>query len=136
MRTINPLCPNFFDTCNLSFSSFHTALDNIFPDLRLKGVGSESKVTEAFTKDEEELSGALSTETPKGLLRTVFFLRGGEEHRQLKISQLQRVADPLRYIYTEHASKNRAGGLDNFECPDRPAHTRKDGLGTLVAAAP
>ena len=55
MRTINPLCPNFLDSCNLSFSSFHTALDNIFPDLRLKGVGSESKVTEAFTKDEEEL---------------------------------------------------------------------------------
>ena len=121
MRTINPLCPNFLDTSNLSFSSFHTALDNIFRDLRLKGVGSGSKVTEAFTKDEEDLlwsSGALSTETPKGLLRAVFFLNGknfclreGEEHRQLKISQLQKVADPPRYIYTENASKNRGGGL-------------------------
>ena len=90
MGSVNPLCPNFLDTTNLSFSSFHTALDNVFRYLRVKGIGSQSKATEAFTKEEEELlcgSGALSTDTPKGLLRAVFFLngknfclRGGEEH--------------------------------------------------------
>ena len=40
-----------------------------------------------------------------------FCLRGGEEHRQLKLSQLTRKTDPDRYIYTEHASKNRSGAL-------------------------
>lgn len=90
MRTFNPLCPNFLDTPNLSFSSFHNALDNIFRELRAKGVGSQSKATEAFTKEEEELlqnSGSLSAENPMGLLCAVSFLngrnfcsRGGEEH--------------------------------------------------------
>ena len=73
MRSVNPLCPNFLDTTNLSFSSFHTALDNVFRDLQVKGIGSQRKATEAFTKEEELLwsSGALSTDTPKGLLRAV-----------------------------------------------------------------
>jgi len=38
-------------------------------------------------------------------------LRGEEEHRQLKLSQVVRCTDPLRYIYTENASKNRPGGM-------------------------
>ena len=38
-------------------------------------------------------------------------LCGGEEHRSLKLSQFKREATPPRYIYTECASKNRAGGL-------------------------
>ena len=38
-------------------------------------------------------------------------LHGGEEHRSLRLSQLKRESDPPRYIYTELASKNRAGGL-------------------------
>ena len=85
------------------------------------GIGAESKSAEVFTKEEEDQlwsSDTLSTNTSKGLLRAVFFLngkyfclRGGEEHRQLKLSQLKRVASPPRYIYTECASKNLAGGL-------------------------
>ena len=96
--------------------SFHNALDNIFRDLRVKGVGSQCKTTEVFINEEEDLwtSGALSTDTPLGLLRAVFFLNGknfclhgGEEHRNLRISQLERVRDPL----TEHASKHCGGGF-------------------------
>lgn len=40
-----------------------------------------------------------------------FCLRGGEEHCQLKLSQLKKFTDPLRYVYTENSSKNRSGGL-------------------------
>lgn len=85
-------------------------MDNILQELRLEGVGSTSKEAEALTKDEEESlgeSGVLSTENLKGLLRAVFFLngknfclRGGEEHRQLKLSQVVRCTDPLTYVYT------------------------------------
>ena len=53
---------------------------------------------------------------PLSLLHAVFYyngknfcLRGGIEHRELKLSQLRREKDGYRY--TEHASKNRAGGL-------------------------
>lgn len=121
IRSINPMCPIFLDTTIVGFSCFHNTLDNVFHDLHAKGVGSQSKVTEAFTNQEEELlwtSGEVSTDTLMGLLRTVFFLNGknfclhgGEEHRKLRISQPERVRDHPRYIYTKNVSKNRAGGL-------------------------
>ena len=121
MRTLSPLCPNFLDTANQHFSSFHNALDNVFRELRSDGVGSETKEAQAFSKEEGESlwgTGVLSIENPKGLLRAVFFLngkkfclRGGEEHRQLKLSQLKKFTDPLRYVYTENSSKNHSGGL-------------------------
>ena len=86
--------------------------------LRAQGVSGS---IEAFRKDEIDqlwCSGALTTDTPKGLIRAVFFLngisfclRGGEEHRGLKLSQFRRESDPPRFVYTELASKNRAGGL-------------------------
>ena len=105
MRALNPKCPH------LTFHFiFYTALDNVFRGLRVKGVGSQRKATEALTKDEEELlwsSGAISTNTPRGLLRAVLFLNGknfclprDEEHPQLKISQLRRVTDPPWYSGT------------------------------------
>ena len=87
----------------------------MFRDLRTCGVGAESKNAEVFTKEDEErlwTSGTLPVDMPKGLLHAVFFLngknfclRGGIEHRQLKLSQIKRVDDPLSYVYTECASK-------------------------------
>ena len=82
-----------------------------------------------MTSDEEEqlwASGVLSSDSPGGLLRAVFYynglnfvLRGGQEHRNLKISQLnlRTVPDPENpgdqidcVEYSEHGSKNRPGG--------------------------
>ena len=43
-------------------------MDNVFQQIRVKGFATESKATEAFTKDEEEqlwISGVLSTDNPK-----------------------------------------------------------------------
>ena len=121
MHTLSPLSPNFLDTGDRRFSSFHNTLDNVLRELRLQGVGSESKEAQPFTKEEEESlweSGVLSTTNAKGLLRAVFFLnrknfclRWWEEHRQLKLSQLKKFTDPLRCAYTENSSKNRSGGL-------------------------
>ena len=121
MRSRNASCPNFLDTSNPNFATFHNALDNVFRDLRSKGVGAQVRQTEAFSREDEEAlweSGALGCDTPKRLLRTVFFLngknfclRGGAEQRNLKINQLKRLKDPMMYIYTENASKNKAGGL-------------------------
>ena len=60
----------------------------------------------------------LSVSTPRGLLNAVFYyngknfvLRGGQEHRDLKLSMFTRLKDPDRYIYVENISKNRGGGL-------------------------
>ena len=40
-----------------------------------------------------------------------FCLRGGKEHRNLKISQLSRRSNPNCYIYRENGSKNYSGGF-------------------------
>ena len=120
-RTLNAASPNFLDTEDPSFFSFHASLDNLFCRLRSSGIGSQSKSAEIFTKvDQKKLwdDEILGLENPKSLLRAVFFLngknfalRGGEEHRQLKLSQVKRFYDPDHYVYTENSSKNRSGGL-------------------------
>ena len=121
MRQLNPQCPNFLDVTNQAFASFHASLDNVFRELRFSGVGSATKHAEVFTKEEESQlweKDVIGTSTPKQLLRAVFFLngknfclRGGEEHRHLKLSQLKRCHDPDHYVYTENTSKNRSGGM-------------------------
>ena len=121
MKAQNSEYPNFMDKNNGSFNVFNTTLDNLYKRLRSEGVGATSKHTEGISKEEEDQlwsCGVLNTTTPLGLLRAVFFyngkcfcLRGGQEHRDLKLSQLQRETGPDRYVYTENASKNRKGGL-------------------------
>ena len=55
MRSINPRCPNFLDTSDVDFAPFHNALDNILRELRSKGIGADSRQTEAFTTGDEDL---------------------------------------------------------------------------------
>lgn len=121
MRIENSNYPNFLEKNSPVFSGFAKTLDNIFKDLRKSGVGSESQHTEVISrKDEDTLwsSGVLNVETGQGLLRAVFYyngkcfcLRGGQEHRELRLSQLKRSTNPVKYTYSENASKNRKGGV-------------------------
>ena len=104
MRTENPNYPNFLSKQDPKFHSFKTALDNIYKKLTSDGVGAGSAHTESISPDEENQlwsTGVLNVETPKGLLRAIFFyngkcfcLRGGVEHRNLRLSQLQQLTDP------------------------------------------
>ena len=103
MRAENPEYPNVIDKTDPAFTSFCTTLDNLYKCLRGSGVGTNSKHAEEISNDEEKLlwdTGVLNSDTPKGLLRAVFFyngkcfcLRGGQEHRNLGILQLKRLHD-------------------------------------------
>ena len=114
-----------------AFDPLHKCLDSAFRKLHNSGVGAKPKQARVITHDEEHTlweSSILGDKTPESLLHAVFYLnglnfclRGGEEHRQLKITQLQRmtVPDPDNpgqmidcYEYTEFGSKNRSGGLN------------------------
>ena len=116
MRSLNPACPNFLAYSNAEFAGLHRSLENTFRELQGSQTISETKTSEAFSKEEEDRlwsSGALSTENPKGLLRAVFYLNGrnfglvgGDKHRQLKISQLKRLTHPPRYMYTRCIPEN------------------------------
>ena len=70
----------------------------------------------ATKEDENKLweAGEMDIDTPTGLLNAAFFvvgkmfcLRGGQEHRNLQLSQLKRSED--KYVYYENGSKNRNG---------------------------
>ena len=99
-RFQNPTFPNFLDKNNHKFKTFHALLDNLFKGLKKEGIGSESKHAEIISKEEEKIlwdTNLLNLTTSKGLLRAVFyyngkifFLRGGSEHRNLKLSQFTR----------------------------------------------
>ena len=124
MRKENPSYPNFLNKDCAVLSTFTTTLDNVMKNLRASGAGAVSKHTEGITKAEEDLlwsTKTLNDSTPEGLLRAVFYsngkffcLRGGQEHRELKISMLERLKKPDRYLYRENASKNRRGGLSEL----------------------
>ena len=115
----HPDAPRFMEKNNTAFRSLHRACDTVYRDLHSQGIGAVVRHTEIFTADEEERlwsTGVLGTDTPTKLQRAVFFtigkrfcVRGGEEQRNLGPSQFRR--DHNCYVYTEHGSKNRSGGL-------------------------
>ena len=119
MRAENTSCPNFLDKRDSAFKQFHGTLDSHFRKLHETGIGSKVKNTELITKEEENklwMCGEMGTDSPTALQNAVFFsngknfcLRGGEEHRNLKLSQFERLQDPDRYVYHENCSKNRSG---------------------------
>ena len=121
MTVKNPLYPNFLKQKDPRFVLLHRTLDNHFRDLREQGVGADSKRTPTITIEEEQVlwdKKILNPDTPRGLFRAVFYyngknfvLRGGQEHRDLMLSQVVRMKDPERYEYIENSSKNRAGGM-------------------------
>lgn len=146
MQDIDCNAPNILDRKIPHFKELHKCIDSVFRQLRAEGVGAEVRHATVINKDEENMlweKKVLGTATPLSLLRAVFYyngknfcLRGGKEHRGLKISQLSRYRNPDRYVYIENGSKNRSGGFmelhvenkvvpiyANQHCPDR-CHVR------------
>ena len=134
MRTVNP-------NRAISLSGdpeFHTLqniCDNLYRELHSEGICTETKPIAALTEDDEcrlWSSGVINLTTPQGLANAVFFyngknfcLRGGQEHRDLKFSQLKRKTVEVNgnvrvcYEYTEHGSKNRSGGLKQLKIENK-----------------
>ena len=94
MRAIDADCPNFLDPKDTHFKEMQAIIDSYFRKLREAGVGTEVKHASIVSKDEANVlweQGVLGIDTPKSLLRAVFYyngknfcLRGGKEHRCLK----------------------------------------------------
>ena len=123
MRSVDhESCPNFLDKDNHSFKELHGTIDNLGRQLRKDGVGADVKHASVITPEEEYAlweKGVIGRQNPKALLFAVFYcnrknfcLRGGSEHRNLKLSQLKRFNNPDKYVYTENGSKNRSGCLN------------------------
>ena len=106
------------------FLELRNLLDALFHKLHSAGVGTTVKRTPVLLQSDEEKLWSSDLDTPQGLLNCVFFLngknfclRGGMDHRELKLSQFKREVMLVegkylvRYTYTEYVSKNRYGGL-------------------------
>ncbi len=128
MRSKKPECPNILSKdCHL-FDGLHNTLDGLFRKLRSEGVGSSSKNAEPFTKEEENTlwkDGIMGTHSPQSLLNAIFFyngkrccLRGGEEHRNLKLSQFWKIENGY-IIYTENTSKNHSGSFKQLHLENK-----------------
>ena len=121
MRENVPGCPNFLDKKDSRFRPLQGTLDALFHQLHSDGVGVQTKHTEILTKEDEEKlwsSGVMGVTTPRSLQNAAFFivgkmfsLRGGVEHRKLKLSQLKRNCDPDHYVYYENVSKTNSGSF-------------------------
>ena len=126
VRQLDPI--NIFE--DPQFKTLKNVCDSIFKRLHRKGIGTETKATAVLSQcDEDTLwdKKVLDVDTPKGLLRAVFFyngknfcLRGGQEQRNLRLSQLKRDTSYIdgkevsSYVYEEFGSKNRQGGFGSL----------------------
>ena len=114
MRSLNPSCPNFLHPSNQTFKPLHDSLVNVLHEIQTSDAVTEARSAEPFSAEEEERLwdlGVLSTHTPKGLLRAVYYLNaknfrifGANAHRTLKLSQIKRQLSPQRYVYTPSAT--------------------------------
>ena len=126
---ISPNAPKFFDQSDSTYRDLRRSCDTIYRELRSQGIGTEINRTPIFTMEEEEKlwdTGVFNINDPVGLQRAVFFyigkrfcIRGGEEQRKLGPSQLKRSSDPDCYMYIEHGSKNRSGGLEQLKVDNK-----------------
>ena len=96
------------------FHPLKNVCDSVFKRLHNKGIGTDTKVTPVLSLNEEDLlrkEGVISLDHPEGLLNPVFFyngknfcLKGGLEHRNLKLSQVKKEVTTIdgkkvAYIY-------------------------------------
>lgn len=106
MRSANSESPNFLDKKDPRFKLLHNTLDTLFHNLHSEGIGRQTKHAEVISLEEEEKlwkSQVMNLERPRGLLNAAFYiagkmfcLRGGQEHRELRLTQLER----LESMYT------------------------------------
>ena len=92
---------NLFDKSDLRFRDIHMTLDTVSVSIRKEGVGTEVKHANVISMEDEDSmweKGVIDTTSPWALLRAAFYtvglhfsLRGGQEHRDFKVSQLSRV---------------------------------------------
>ena len=136
---------NFFS--DQAFVPLKNTCDSLFKRLHSKGIGAETKAVPVLTAESEATlwsTKVMNMDTPKGLLRAVFFyngknfcLRGGAEQRGLKISQLRREVvqiggrDVCSYVYHEFGSKNRQGGFNTLNSDNKSVRQYENTSGDI-----
>ena len=108
-REKDPLALSILDDRHPGLAEFRTVRDAVSLTAEQEGLGGVKRFGKGITAEEEEqlwASDVLGLTSPVSLLNAVFFLtgkiigiRGGHEHRQLKLSQFQVLED--RVVFTQ-----------------------------------
>ena len=109
--------------------------DSIFKRLQAKDIGTETKATPVIIEAKEDKlwhAGVVSLDNPPGLLRPTFFyngmnfcLRGGMEHHNLKLSQIQKETSMVdrntinTYVYQEFGFKYNQAGFSSLNLQNK-----------------
>ena len=110
---------------DINYRVIRNNLDNRMKELVSLGFVRKNEQAEPITQEEEDLmwrNGVLGEDNPEQLLHTIMFLfgvhfslRGGEEHKNLKISDIQVLVDSetkTKYLqYMCAKQKNNQGGI-------------------------
>ena len=100
MRRNNSHPFDIFDKKDVRFRRFHGTMETTYQNLHKEGVGVEIRHASIISEEEEAILWEwqiLGCHSPSG---KSFCLRGGKEHRELKLSQFQR--DNNHWKYTEY----------------------------------
>ena len=141
-NSVNPKVNFFSDT---KYRKITESLDAAMKASSKEGVGNHKKQAQVITLEEEaELweKGQLGSDTPKQIINTLFYynglhfaVRGGDEHRYLKIEQFHienNSGEQRKLLYKENVTKTFSGELkhrkiepnvkehyENIECPEK-----------------
>ena len=126
------------DPSSAAYRELHNVLQRLYRELHKSGIGASRRQAAVITVDEERIlweKGVLSTQSTQSLLNTVFYLtglhfvlRGGQEHRELKLSQFKfktlpnpdKAGEQIEVVeYTEFSSKNRPGGTKQLNLTNK-----------------
>ena len=131
------------------FTQLHTVVDNLCRKLHKNRIGASKLQARVVTDAEEEelwRSSVMGCKTSRALQNAVFYfcgiylcLRGGHEHRGLKLSQfvIEEVRNPgepsqkiKRLTYTENGSKNPSGAMHQVHLQNKVVkHHANNSLG-------
>ncbi len=121
---------SMFDKSDVRFRSLRNTMEVVFQSLHEEGIGVEVRHVSIITEEEEERLwqlGVLGDTSPKTLVHSVFFLngknfclRGGRDHRNLKLSQFVREMDNWRYTpCAEAVPRINRIGLAKVRCGNK-----------------
>ena len=145
-RERDPLALSILDDRHPGLAEFRTVRDAVSLTAEQEGLGGVKRFGKGITADEEEklwASGVLGLSSPVSLLNAVFFLtgkiigiRGGHEHRQLKLSQFQVYEDKVVFSQQDPNDARKNKSLEHHANPSAGQRCYVNVMKTYISRLP
>ena len=145
-RERDPLALSILDDRHPGLAEFRTVRDAVSLTAEQEGLGGMKRFGKGFTADEEEhlwASGVLGLSSPVSLLNAVFFLtgkiigiRGGHEHRQLKLSQFKVYQDKVVFSQQDGGDSRKSKSVEHHANPSAGQRCYVNVMRTYISRLP